>query len=85
VEPVFGRITPECLISGPGLRRLHRARAAAAGATPPNLEPAEIIAGALRAPDGHEAQTIREFWRLVGRFAGDMALTFLATGGVTLF
>ena len=32
---------------------------------------------------GQEADTIRLFWRLAARFAGDMTMAFLATGGVT--
>ena len=84
VEPVHGRITPECLISGPGLRRLHRARLAADGQPRPEADGAAIVQAALTDPDSQEAQTVRMFWRLVARFAGDMALAFLAKGGVTL-
>jgi glucokinase len=32
---------------------------------------------------GQEAETVRLFWRLAARFAGDMTMAFLATGGVT--
>ena len=39
---------------------------------------------AHRDPTGEEACTVRLFWRLIGRFAGDMALVFMARGGVTL-
>ncbi len=84
VEPVLGRITPEALISGPGLRRLHRARLAALGQAPPELDGVTIVDLALADPAGAEAATIQAFWRLVARFAGDMAITFLATGGITL-
>ena len=84
VEPVLGRITPEALISGPGLRRLHRARLAALGQARPDLDGVEIVDLALADREGPEAATIRAFWRLVARFAGDMAITFLSTGGVTL-
>ena len=37
-----------------------------------------------RMPSSDEAETCRCFIRLVARFAGDIAITFLATGGVTL-
>ena len=84
VEPVHGRVTPEALISGPGLRRLHRARLAAAGHVRPDLDGVAIVDAALADPDGEAAATVRVFWRLVARFAGDMALAFLAKGGVTL-
>ena len=84
VEPVLGRITPEALISGPGLRRLHRARLAALGLGRPELDGVEIVDLALADPTGEEAATIHAFWRLVARFVGDMAITFLSTGGITL-
>ena len=84
VEPVHGRITPECLISGPGLRRLHRARLAADGSARPEADGIAIVARALADHGSQEARTVRMFWRLVARFAGDMALAFLAKGGVTL-
>ena len=42
------------------------------------------MAGALKDKTGAEADTVRLFWRLVARFAGDMALGSLARGGVTL-
>ncbi len=34
--------------------------------------------------DGEEAASLRLFWRIVARFAGDMGVAFVATGGVTL-
>ena len=39
---------------------------------------------ALRAPDSEAAATIAVYWRLIARFAGDVAITFKSTGGVTL-
>jgi glucokinase len=84
LEPAHGRITSESLISGPGLVRLHRARMARLGKGRPSLD-AIIITERANADDtGDEAATIRVLWQLVARFAGDMAITFLAKGGVTL-
>jgi glucokinase len=79
-----GRITAEAVISGPGLARLHRARAAAAGKPDEGMTPAEIVSGALLDKHGPEADSVRHFWRLTARFAGDMALVFLARNGVAL-
>ena len=84
VEPHLGRVTPETLVSGPGLRRLHRARLASLGLSRPEIADAEIVKRALAELEGEEATTVRAFWRLAARFAGDMAMTFVATGGVTL-
>ena len=84
IQPVHGRITPESLISGPGLRRLHRARLSALASPKPELDGVAIVEAALADPKGIEADTVRVFWRLAARFAGDMAITFLPTGGITL-
>lgn len=84
LEPVRGRVTSESVISGPGLVRVHCARAAAAGLPAPVLDGAAVVEKATADPSSEEAQTCRCFLRLVARFAGDIAITFLATGGVTL-
>jgi len=84
LERFHGRITAETVISGPGIARLHRARLAAAGEADAAGHQTEIVGRALADPHGREADTIRHFWRLTGRFAGDMALVFLARCGVTL-
>jgi len=84
LERAHGRVTTESVISGPGLVRVHRARVLAAGAPPSLLEAPEIVAAAQRERDGEAARSLALFWRLVARFAGDMAMTFVAFGGVTL-
>ena len=48
------------------------------------LEPPQVAAAALADPKGDAADSLRLYWRIVARFAGDMAVTFVATGGVTL-
>lgn len=85
LEKLHGRITVETLISGGGLERLHRARLALYGLKEMRVETAAAIAQtALAHPDAAEADSVRKFWQMIGRFAGDMALMFMATGGVTL-
>ncbi len=85
LDRVQGRITSESVLSGVGLERVHRARLAARGAPDgPHPTAAAITAAALGARDGEEAATVRCYLRLVARFAGDIAITFMATGGVTL-
>jgi glucokinase len=73
-----GYVSAEAVLSGPGLERLHRALHGAA-ARP--LAAAEITAAAHRGEEAARA-TVALFVRLFGRFAGDLALTFRATGGV---
>jgi len=78
------RITAESLLSGPGMLRLHHARLAAHGLDIPDLDDAALIKKACSHRDGEEAKTIHHFLHLIARFAGDLALVFLAKGGVTL-
>ncbi len=72
-----GSVSAECVLSGPGLVRLARALDPRAD----YREPETIVAGALAREPSAEAAT-RLFVRLLGRFAGGLALTFKALGGV---
>ncbi|MDP2355059.1 MAG: glucokinase [Beijerinckiaceae bacterium] len=83
IARVHGRITAECLLSGPGLARLHAARRAILGLPAQDLTPAQITQAGLAAP-GDERDALVLFLRIAARIAGDMAITFLARGGVTL-
>jgi glucokinase len=82
-EPIFARmrengpVSAEMVISGSGLPRLHNA----VNPGTATLIAAEIVAQA-QAGEPAAAATIKLFVRLLGRFAGDIALTFKATGGV---
>ncbi len=84
LERAHGRITSESVISGAGLARVHRARMMMRGASDPHVEPPAVTIAALADPKSEEATSLRLYWRIVARFAGDMAVTFVATGGVTL-
>jgi glucokinase len=79
----LGRISAETILSGPGLMRLHRARCVAAGVAAAESSEIALIERAHAEPGGEEAATLRLCWALAARFAGDLALAFLATGGVT--
>jgi glucokinase len=72
-----GAVCAETVLSGQGLMRLHQALAPDA----PPATPEAIVTGALAGePDAQAA--VRLFIGLLGRFAGSMALTFKALGGV---
>jgi glucokinase len=80
----IGRVSAEHLLSGSGLVRLHRARLRAAGQEPGEVEEASTITARAHADKtSQEAQSIVLFLHLLARFAGDLALAFLARGGVT--
>jgi glucokinase len=84
LERAHGRVTTESVISGPGLPRVHSARVVSLGKPPPALDGPALVAAALADRDGDEARSLALYWRIVARFAGDMALAFVAFGGVTL-
>jgi glucokinase len=82
VERVEGRITAEVLLSGAGLVRLHAARMALQDRGSSSRDAAALTAEALGDPKGDAAGTVRLFLALLARFAGDLAITFRAEGGV---
>jgi glucokinase len=76
-----GSVSAEMLLSGPGLMRLAAALGMNVHSLPAGLEPETIVARAL-AGDPSALAVTRMFVRLLGRFAGSLALTFKALGGV---
>jgi glucokinase len=72
-----GPVSAETVLSGPGLVRLARALDPTSG----YAHPEAIIAGAHRG-EPKACRVTGMFVRLLGRFAGDLALTFKALGGV---
>ena len=70
------RVKAEHVLSGPGLNRLY----AACGGTSSLQGPA--IASAAQNGDAAAIKALQLFTRWMGRFAGNLALTLLARGGV---
>lgn len=81
LETALGRISAEAVLSGPGLHRLAMALGRSRGTTLPFRAPNDVF---VACREGHELarEALALFTRFLGRFAGDMALTFEATGGV---
>jgi glucokinase len=73
-----GRVTTEDIVSGPGLARIH----AFLGGRP--QQPAEIGNAALAGSDPLAREALRLWLECYGAFAGDLALHWLARGGVYL-
>lgn len=82
IEHVGGRVTAETLLSGPGLLRLYQACAAAVGRAAPCSTPEDVTLAGIAGTDALAVEALRVFARLLGRFAGDLALVFDATGGI---
>ncbi len=71
-----GHCSAERVLSGPGLVALHAALAELSGRAPEQLPPGEILA--------HHPETLAMFCAMLGGFAGNVALTYGARGGVFL-
>ena len=84
LEPIEGRISAEQLLCGRGLVNIYRAICAADGVEPALGIPAEVTARGLSREDRQAAETIDLFVTYLGRLAGDLALIFMAKGGVYL-
>lgn len=79
------RVTIERVCSGPGLLAIYRYCLIRSGqALPPEIEAAEVVRRAREEHEPGALQAIRLFARILGAAAGDLALTFLARGGVYL-
>lgn len=81
LERVGGRVSAEVVLSGPGMLRLARACAAYRAVECPFTKPNDILAAAQEG-DELAGRALDLFARFLGRYAGDLALTFEASGGV---
>ncbi|MCO6411772.1 MAG: glucokinase [Thiogranum sp.] len=91
LQPEFGHVSWERLVSGPGLERLyafllHESKAVAPDwFTDPDADAAaQITTRALVQSDGLCVEALRWFVRLYGAEAGNLALKMKATGGLYL-
>jgi len=84
LRKAHGRISAERVISGFGLVNLYRAHASLAGAEPRWTEAAQITAAAVEGSDPVCVSTLDHFCELLGRVAGNAALTTGSLGGVYL-
>lgn len=78
----LGHVSVERMVSGQGIENVYRALAALEG-RPSRLQTASAITdAALDGSDAVAEETIGLFCAMLGEIAGNMALTFGATGGV---
>jgi glucokinase len=79
-----GHVSAERVLSGIGLPDLHRAVTIVRGSTPPPapLTPEQIATAALAGSDANCVTTLDTFAAMLGSFAGNVALTVGARGGV---
>jgi glucokinase len=78
----FGHVSVERVLSGAGLENLYRAIAAVDGVAAPDRNAAAITDGAFDGSCAVCQTTIDMFCAFLGSVAGNLALTFLARGGI---
>ena len=78
----FGHVSAERVLSGPGLENLYRAIAAVDEIDVPSRSASEITRAALQGACSASRAALDMFCEMLGGFAGNVALTYGARGGV---
>jgi glucokinase len=78
----WDHVSAERVLSGPGLENLYVALRLLDGASSKPLSAAEITAAMVGGEDPYSGRAFELFCRMLGTVAGNVALTFGATGGV---
>jgi glucokinase len=78
----FGHVSAERVLSGPGLENLYGAIAAVDGIDAPPRNAVEITNAALQAACPTSRAALDMFCAMLGGFAGNVALTYGARGGI---
>ncbi|WP_370539019.1 glucokinase [Aureimonas sp. AU22] len=82
LDTIGGRVSGEQILCGRGLVNLYRALCAVEGVAPIHADPAAVTEAALNARDPQSTEAVQLFAVYLGRLAGDLALLFMARGGV---
>ena len=78
----FGHLSAELFLSGPGLVNLYQCICELEGEVAEAYQPQDVTRHALAASDALCVKTLTTFCNLIGAFAGNLALTYGAKGGV---
>lgn len=84
LAPDGGYMPYERIVSGPGLLNVYAALCALQRVTPGLHTPEAITAAATARSDRQAEEAVDIFCAALGSFAGSLAMTFMATGGVYL-
>lgn len=84
LERIGGRVSGEQVLCGRGMVNLYQAVAKANGNAPRYTDPSEVSQAAETGSDPDAVETLTLFAEYLGRVAGDLALVFMARGGVYL-
>ena len=82
ISQKHGRCSNDRVLSGSGLAEISLTLCELEGRTPRYVTSQQIVPAALAQEDDLAVRCCEEFVRMLGRAAGDLALVFLANGGV---
>ncbi len=84
LQAQFGRVSVERILCGQGLLNLYQAHARLDGVSASFNAPEQITGAAVNATDALATRTLAHFCDILGRVAGNAALTLGSLGGVYL-
>jgi glucokinase len=82
LETIEGRVSAEQVLCGRGLVNIYDALCKVDGVAPVYTDPAEITEAASSRRNDQSGEAVELFATYLGRVAGDLALIFMARGGV---
>lgn len=84
LAPQGGYVAFEHIVSGPGLLTVYAALCALDGATAKLATPEAVTKAAIAGSDAQAVEALDIFCASLGSFTGNLAMAFMATGGVYL-
>lgn len=84
MAPEGGYVPFEYVVSGPGLLSVYTALCAMHGEKAALASPEAVTAAAIAGGDARATEAVELFCASLGSFTGNLAMTFMATGGVYL-
>jgi glucokinase len=84
LAPEGGYVPVEHIVSGPGLLTAYQALCALDGVAPALTTPKAVTAAAAARGDRQAVDAVALFCEVLGSFTGNLAMTYLPTGGVFL-
>lgn len=84
LAPNVGYVPCERILSGPGLLTLYSALCSLRGRSPGLATPEAVTAAARAGSDADAVETVDMFCAVLGAFVGNIAMAFMADGGVYL-
>lgn len=84
LAPNGGYVPFEHLVSGPGLLTIYATLCTLLGEAPTLATPEGVTSAAMARSDAQAVEAVDIFCASLGSFAGNLAMTFMATGGVYL-